>query len=51
MRIHEVQADEIYIVLFIQYKKKNPNFKHMSHGGHREIRVFPEEFIFSILNK
>jgi hypothetical protein len=51
MKIHEVQADEIYIVLFIKYKKKNPGFKYMNHGVHREARIFPEEFIFSILKK
>ena len=51
MKINEVQADEIYIVLFIQYKKKNPDFKYMDHRGHKRTRVFPEELIFSILNK
>ena len=41
MRIHGAQADEIYIVLFIQYKKKNPDLKTYEPWGSWRSQGFP----------
>ena len=41
MRINEVHAGEIYIVLFIQYKKKNPDLKTYEPWGSWRSQGFP----------
>ena len=35
MRIHKIQAGEIYIVLFIQYKRKTPTSIILTKGSYR----------------
>ena len=45
MIIQGVQVGEIYIVLFIQYKKKNPDFNPIKLYSSWRYRGFPEEVI------
>ena len=45
MRIYRVQASEIYIVLFIQYKKKYPDFNPNKLRSSWRYQGFPEEVI------
>ena len=45
MRINGVQVGEIYIVLFIQYKKKNPDFNPNKLRSSWRYQSFPEEVI------
>ena len=43
MRIHNIQAGEIYIVLFIQDKRKTPTTIQLNHVVSGNAGVFPEE--------
>ena len=45
MNIHGAQEAQIYIVLFIQYKRKTPILIQLNHVVSGDAGVFPEEAI------
>ena len=45
LRIHKIKVGEIYIVLFIQDKRKTPTSIQLNHMVHGEGGAFPEETV------
>ena len=45
MKFHKIQAGEIYIVLFIQDRRKTPTSIQLNHVVPRDTGVFTEEAV------